>query len=357
MAPTKSQADVEAIDDLCSLESCTDQTVIEHLELRWRQRLPYTQLGGIVVAVNPHKWLDIYSDERAYVEGQSMPAHIFKTSATAYRALLDKKRTHDQTIMISGVAGSGKTETAKLIQMRRIALAQLMLLHHATCTATGYTRDAVCICVWTIASWQICIHHTLDTLRNFSEARGHLASVAGAGATSDAEARRQLMEDSQRLLEAFSNAAVAGNDNSSRAGVVTDLLFDGSSGVPRLTGAKTTALLLEKSRVVAHAKGEGSFHVLHQLLDAEDNSLIEELQLQGLEVEDIPYLQNDPPSVGAGDSANERSLESTLAALDSMGVSKASQKDLLRALAGILHLGRVSFDKTHVAEGGVHEDS
>jgi hypothetical protein len=40
-----------------------------------------------------------------------------------------------------------------------------------------------------------------------------------------------------------------------------------------------------------------------------------------------------------------------------MGVSKASQKDLLRALAGILHLGRVSFDKTHVAEGGVHEDS
>jgi myosin heavy subunit len=125
-----------------------------------------------------------------------------------------------------------------------------------------------------------------------------LASVAGAGATSDAEARRQLMEDSQRLLEAFSNAAVAGNDNSSRAGVVTDLLFDGSSGVPRLTGAKTTALLLEKSRVVAHAKGEGSFHVLHQLLDAEDNSLIEELQLQGLEVEDIPYLQNDPPSVG-----------------------------------------------------------
>jgi myosin heavy subunit len=64
MAPTKSRADVEAIDDLCSLESCTDQTVLEHLELRWRQGLPYTQLGGIVVAVNPHKWLDIYSDGR-----------------------------------------------------------------------------------------------------------------------------------------------------------------------------------------------------------------------------------------------------------------------------------------------------
>jgi myosin heavy subunit len=46
-----------------------------------------------------------------------MPAHIFRTSATAYRALLDKKRAHDQTIMISGVAGSGKTETAKLIQV------------------------------------------------------------------------------------------------------------------------------------------------------------------------------------------------------------------------------------------------
>jgi myosin heavy subunit len=168
MAPTKSKEDAEAIDDLCSLESCTDQTVLEHLELRWRHCLPYTQLGGIVVAVNPHKWLDIYSDgenkhlstqhanvhstivstclftvlvrfggernanmmvtciacvcatERAYVEGQSKPAHIFKTSATAYRALLDKQRARDQTIMISGVAGSGKTETAKLIQVRAL---------------------------------------------------------------------------------------------------------------------------------------------------------------------------------------------------------------------------------------------
>jgi myosin heavy subunit len=146
----------------------------------------YTNTGPILIAVNPWRTLDIYSSQFMDRYNSSsldraldgLPPHIYRVADAAYRAMLRDCR--NQSILVSGESGAGKTETTKFV------MAFLAYVSSGSGGSAGLRRT-------------------------------------------QEPATEQKVLDSNPLLEAFGNAKTLRNDNSSRFGKYIDLHF-GSNG-------------------------------------------------------------------------------------------------------------------------------
>ncbi|KAG7381165.1 hypothetical protein PHYPSEUDO_006341 [Phytophthora pseudosyringae] len=197
----------EGVEDMRLLRYLNEPSILFNLKQRFAASKPYTYTNDIVIAVNPYKWIDnLYGDHlhEQYLKKprDSLPPHVYSTSTAAYKHM--KNNETNQSILVSGESGAGKTETTKIVM-------------------------------------------------------NHLASVAGG--RKDKTIAKVI--DVNPLLESFGNAKTTRNDNSSRFGKFTQLQFDGRG---KLIGAKCETYLLEKSRVVSIAEGERNYHIFYQLL-------------------------------------------------------------------------------------------
>ena len=154
--------------------------------------------------------------------------HVYEVSALAYRGLATTGQ--DQTILVTGESGAGKTETVKIV-MDHLATVQ-------------QTRPE-------------------GVPSEHSTAQDIVARVC----------------KSSPVFEAFGNATTVRNKNSSRFGKFIQLQFEVESpataqanerSVPftDLVGSNCTTYLLEKNRVTFHAEGERTYHIFYQLLAA-----------------------------------------------------------------------------------------
>ncbi|GLE06109.1 hypothetical protein PINS_up015320 [Pythium insidiosum] len=165
-----------------------------------------TYTGKICIAVNPYQWLNLYDKEimAQFRDGKrdGKAPHVYAVSMEAFHNM--RHKLENQSILVSGESGAGKTETTKIVM-------------------------------------------------------SHLAALAE---NSNSKVIQQIIQ-ANPLLESFGNAKTVRNDNSSRFGKFTELQFS-SDG--RLIGAFSRTYLLEKSRVTTQADGERNFHIFYQLL-------------------------------------------------------------------------------------------
>lgn len=104
-------------DNLTTLPELNEQTLLEAIQQRYHGDHIYTDVGDILVAVNPFRSLPLYGEDwsSAYSrpDVNSLAPHIYKVASRAYNAILREKK--DQVCVISGESGAGKTESAKFI--------------------------------------------------------------------------------------------------------------------------------------------------------------------------------------------------------------------------------------------------
>lgn len=216
LPPLRNPAILIGQNDLTSLSYLHEPGVLHNLRVRFCERqIIYTYCGIILVAINPYAELPLYGSNiiRAY-RGRSMgelEPHIFALSEEAYTRL--EREKCNLSIIVSGESGAGKTVSAKY-------------------------------------------------------AMRYFAAVGGS--ESETQVERKVLASSP-IMEAFGNAKTTRNDNSSRFGKFTKLLFKNNMGVMHLTGATMHTYLLEKSRVVFQAMGERNYHIFYQLCSARND--------------------------------------------------------------------------------------
>jgi myosin heavy chain 9/10/11/14 len=281
-------------DDMAELTHLNEASVVHNLHTRYMSDLIYTYSGLFLVAINPYCSLPIYTNEYVKMyKGQSREdtrPHIFAVSDQAFRHLVEEGA--NQSILVTGESGAGKTEnTKKVIQ--------------------------------------------------------YLAAVATTGTPMASRSpAKQLSNLSQQILranpilEAFGNAQTLRNNNSSRFGKFIRIQFTRSG---QIAGAFIDWYLLEKSRVVKLNPQERNYHVFYQLLQGADENLKRSLLMPGMDVEDFAYTRAGNDTIAGVSDKDE--WNSLLEALHIMNFSDQEQSSILKTIAAILHLGNVSVIK------------
>jgi len=281
----------EKCTDMANLTYLNEASVLYNLRARYEATLIYTYSGLFCIAINPYQRLPIYNDTCIKMfRGKrkiEMPPHVFAIVDNAYQNMLQE---HDnQSMLITGESGAGKTENTKKVIM-------------------------------------------------------YIAKVAGNPKAADGPAEagkikgsldEQIVE-ANPLMEAFGNAKTVRNNNSSRFGKFIRAHF---SNTGKLAGADIESYLLEKNRVTFQLAAERNYHVFYQLLYATDDALIGELCLPTRVAADYAYLELGVPDVkGIDDHEEFAALEqawSTLAFLPE------ERLNVYKITAGLLNLSNI----------------
>ncbi|KAF2355766.1 IQ motif EF-hand binding site [Trinorchestia longiramus] len=207
--------------DLTSMSYLHEPAVLYNLQVRFSNRSTiYTYCGIVLVAINPYQECPIYGPDfiHAY-RGQNMgdlDPHIFAVAEEAYTKM--ERENRDQSIIVSGESGAGKTVSAKY-------------------------------------------------------AMRYFASVGGS--SDETQVEKKILA-SNPIMEAIGNAKTTRNDNSSRFGKYIELDFNSSYSI---VGASMRTYLLEKSRVVFQAPGERNYHIFYQMCSSADDPRLAGLRL------------------------------------------------------------------------------
>ena len=282
-----------------------------NLKERHRTGHPYTRTGDIIIAVNPFQWFtQLYTDkvrakyaktlvwEEHEGDARKMVApHVYETSALAYKGLAFDG--DDQSVLVSGESGAGKTETVKIA-----------MNHIATCQQGPHASSS------------------------------NMSPVV------------ERVLESNPLLEAFGNAKTVRNDNSSRFGKYIKLQFDmGSKGEQEfrsrqkatclLAGSKCEAYLLEKNRVTSHEAAERTFHIFYQIIAAKDKTKYWS-KLAGTTNESFRFVGTTDTDTIEGKKDGDHFAD-TVRVLEQIDIKGDKLMTLMQAIIIVLQCGNITY--------------
>ncbi|KAH7919841.1 nonmuscle myosin heavy chain b [Leucogyrophana mollusca] len=340
----------DRVDDIADLTFLNEASVVHNLRLRYGSGAIYTYSGLFLVAINPYQHLPLYTDaiiqQYRNKRRDENPPHIFAVAERAWVNMGEERE--NQSILITGESGAGKTESTKKVIQYLSAIAT-----DAHPPASSHSQSP------SVSSTYASIPATGLPRSNSFRNRTTVVPASGSGSSLTAKGRLGLLErqiiQANPILEAFGNAQTQRNNNSSRFGKFIRISFapDGS-----ISGANIDWYLLEKSRVVVRSSAERNFHVFYQLMSGGGSlrgkyslslkktfaHLCIDALLLDSGVEDYEFLNKSRREV---DGVNDRDdWDALISALDVVGFTQAEQFDLFRIVAAILHIGNIVITAT-----------
>merc|ERR1711899_414752 len=273
---------------MANLTYLNDASVFHNLDVRFRAKLIYTYSGLFCIVVNPYKRYPIYTATcvKMYLgkRRNEVPPHLWAITETAYRNMLTNGK--NQSMLITGESGAGKTENTKKV------IAYLALV----ATSGGSKKD-----------------------------------------------KKASLEDqivaTNPIMESWGNAKTSRNDNSSRFGKFIRIHFT-SSG--KLCGCDIESYLLEKSRITQQQEVERSYHIFYQLLQPHVPNMKADCHL-GDDIYDYSYVSQGKVTVASIDDNEE--LEYTDAAFDCIGFTNQEKWDCYKITAAVMSMGEIKFQQ------------
>uniref|UniRef100_A0A8C2U5Z5 Myosin XIX n=1 Tax=Coturnix japonica TaxID=93934 RepID=A0A8C2U5Z5_COTJA len=224
---------------------------------------------------------ELMREYHAAVRPQDLKPHIFAVAEEAYRNVQSQIDPINQSIIVSGESGAGKTWTSR-------------------CLMKFYASVA--------------------------------ASATSPKGNEAVERIEKRVLDSNPIMEAFGNACTLRNNNSSRFGKYIQLHLD---RFHHLRSASIQTFLLEKTRVAYQAPNERNFHIFYQI--TKGATAEERLAWNLPEGADYRWLPN------AERNLEEDCFEVTRDAMFHLGIDHSTQNNIFKVLSGLLHLGNIQF--------------
>ncbi|OCT89536.1 unconventional myosin-Ie [Xenopus laevis] len=270
------------VDDMVLLSKITEDSIVDNLKKRYMDDFIFTYIGPVLISINPFKQMPYFGDKEIEMyQGAAQyenPPHIYALADNMYRNMIIDRE--NQCVIISGESGAGKTVAAKYIM-------------------------------------------------------SYISKISGGGPK--VQHVKDIILQSNPLLEAFGNAKTVRNNNSSRFGKYFEIQFS-PGGEP--DGGKISNFLLEKSRVVMRNPGERSFHIFYQLIEGASKDQKESLGITSLDY--YNYL-NQSGSYKVDDINDKRDFQETMHAMNVIGIPTEGQAMVMQIVAGVLHLGNIGF--------------
>ncbi|UIZ21226.1 hypothetical protein KXD40_000301 [Peronospora effusa] len=303
-------ADVENLDVLTHLH---EPAFVDYLAQRYNVDQVYCRSGAVLIAVNPFKEIsglyDLHKYHQEMRDWTALPPHVFSTAEGAYRSLRRRlqepgESKKNQTILVSGESGAGKTETTKFI--------------------LNYLAE--------------CSQQQVDMTSRSERKR----SISGS----------ELMS-ANPILECFGNAKTLRNNNSSRFGKFVRMFFDGPelNASLRMVGTSVQTYLLEKVRVVHQNDGERNFHVFYELLAGAEDTMKKKLYLENMSVLDFQYINGGRCFQRNDGVRDDKQFQLVLQSMKVLGFTDIEQEAIWKILSALLHLGNVLFASSIEDEG------
>jgi len=247
------------------------------------------------------------------------------------------KHKVDQSVLVSGESGAGKTVTTKLL------MGYLAKLSEQPAESAFESSPSV-------------VESNCSTTTNTSDS--NILSI-----------ERRVLE-SNPIMESFGNARTVRNDNSSRFGKYIEMKFSSSSSSllrqkqhsddskvagATLVGASIETYLLEKVRLVHQSQGERNYHIFYELFsmkyndDDEDDhdhanrALLERFGLVHYDMEDFSLINTSDTydrREGISDAATFRDMKR---AMTVMGIPITEQHSIFAVCCALLHASNLNF--------------
>ncbi|XP_034243725.1 unconventional myosin-Ie-like isoform X2 [Thrips palmi] len=273
------------VDDMVLLPRPTEESIVDNLKKRFLDDYIYTCIGPVLISVNPFKQLPYFGEKEIELYQGAAPyensPHIYGLSDQMFRNLLIDNES--QCVIISGESGAGKTVAARYIM-------------------------------------------------------SYIARISGG--SSKVQHVKDVVLNSNPLLEAFGNAKTIRNNNSSRFGKYVEIVFN-VAGQP--VGGRISNFLLEKSRVPNLTLGERNFHIFYQLCGGANAHLKKDLGIVNMNNFQYLYAGGSFSVDGVNDA---KDFGETTAAMNVMGFSDSEQREIWNSVAAILHLGNINFTES-----------
>jgi len=284
---------MEKFDDVSNMTYLNEAAVLWNLKSRYVAKLIYTYSGLFCIVINPYKRYPIYSNRvvKIYIgkRRNEVPPHLFAISDGAYQQMMTN--TKDQSMLITGESGAGKTENTKKV-----------ITYFAILGASDGKKK-------------------------------------GDGAPEEKKANLEdRIVQTNPILESYGNAKTIRNDNSSRFGKFIRIYFN---HMGKLAGGFIDVYLLEKSRVTYQQPNERCYHIFFQLVEEGPVDKLQEMCCLSTDPYDYFFISQGKIKVDSIDDNEE--LEFTDQAFDVLGFTPEEKANAFKLTATIMHLGEMTF--------------
>lgn len=279
------------INDLINLPILNEPYILEAIHKRYNNDDIYTNCGNILLSVNPFKYTNLYSDENKskyvslYDSLDNKKAHIYNIVNIAYKFF--KINNTNQSILISGESGAGKTQSTKIIIEYLIFLVDS--LNNKNIINRKYLNSIKLSSTTSNISSNVSIISYSST--NDSDDFINIEPVNSSYTDITKIYNNDLLNNivySNPILESFGNAKTINNNNSSRFGKFIKIMFN---SLDQIIGCNIETFLLEKVRVLSQYKEERNFHIFYEVIEGLNNNEKEQYFIK--DISEYQCVQNN----------------------------------------------------------------